>query len=207
MDGNSITPVMPVGGDSFGGNGFLWIFGLLILLGMFNGGWGTGNNYATATEMQNGFNAQNDMANQREILSAVNAQGAAAVAATNQSFHDSLAVMQNLYNETARDISDIRVGQAQALANQNECCCTTKQMIMQNNYDGALRDAATNANISAQIQSVKDMIAQNKIEALQRQVDSLTLNNALTGVVRYPTSTMYSVPSTIFSEPTTTTGA
>ena len=137
----------------------------------------------------------------------MNAQGAAAVAATNQSFHDSLAAMQNLYNETARDISDIRVGQAQALANQNECCCTTKQMIMQNNYDGALRDAATNANISAQIQSVKDMIAQNKIEALQRQVDSLTLNNALTGVVRYPTSTMYSVPSTIFSEPTTTTGA
>jgi hypothetical protein len=41
---------------------------------------------------------------------------------------------------------------------------------MQNNYDGALRDAATNANFTAQIQSVKDMIAQDKIESLQNQI-------------------------------------
>lgn len=210
MDNNGITPVMPVGGygDGFGGNSFMWIFGLLILLGLFNGnGFGGYGNNGLDQDINRGFDNQNTMANQREILSAVNAQGAAAVAATNQSFHDSLAAMQSLYNETARDISDLRVGQAQALANANSCCCETKQLIMQSNYDGALRDAATNANISAQIQSVKDMIAQNKIESLQRQVDCLTLNNALAGVVRYPTSTMYSVPSTIFTEPTTTTGA
>lgn len=198
MDNNGITPVMPVGGDAFnGGNSFMWIFGLLILLGLFNGGFGGfgGNGgYATSNEVQRGFDNQNTMANQREILSSVN-----------QSFHDNLAAMQSLYNETARDIAELRVGQANALANANSCCCETKQLIMQNNYDGALRDAATNANISAQIQSVKDMIAQNKIEALQRQVDSLSLHNALAGVVRYPTYTTYSVPSTIFNEPTTTT--
>lgn len=40
---NAIQPVMPVGGDGFGGeNGFMWIFGLLILLGLFNGN-GFGN--------------------------------------------------------------------------------------------------------------------------------------------------------------------
>ena len=49
---NGITPVMPIGGmgDSFGGS-FLWIFGLLILLGMFNGGglgWGN-NGFADST--------------------------------------------------------------------------------------------------------------------------------------------------------------
>lgn len=51
---NGIQPVMPVGGydgGGFGGNSFLWIFGLLILLGMFNGnGFGFGGNgqqYAT----------------------------------------------------------------------------------------------------------------------------------------------------------------
>ena len=45
--GASITPVVPVGGygDGFGGgNSFMWIFGLLILMGMFNGGFGWGNN-------------------------------------------------------------------------------------------------------------------------------------------------------------------
>lgn len=40
---SSITPVLPVGGgmDGIGGgNAFIWIFGLLILLGLFNGGFG-----------------------------------------------------------------------------------------------------------------------------------------------------------------------
>ena len=68
---------------------------------------------------------------------------------------------QNLYNEIARDISSVQLGQANILANQNECCCSTKQLIMQNNYDAAMRDAATNANFTAQIQSVKDMISLN----------------------------------------------
>ena len=202
-DGSGITPVMPVGGygDGMfgGGNSFIWIFGLLILLGLFNGGFGFGGNTgATSNEVQRGFDNQNAMANQREILSAVNAQGQAGIAATNQTFHDSLAAMQSLYNETARDIAALQVGLAQALANQNSCCCETKSMIQQSNYDAAMRDAATNANISAQIQSVKDMLAQDKIEALQSQINTLTLQNQLAGVVRYPMNTMYGVPSPCF---------
>lgn len=204
---------MSVGGcgdGMFGGNSFMYIFGLLILLGLFNGGWGGfgGNgfanaigyeNLATSNEVQRGFDNQNSMANQREILSAVNSGTAQSVAATNQTFHDTLGIIQNRYDELARDISGLAVGQAQALANQNSCCCETKQMIMQSNYDGAMRDAATNASFTAQIQSVKDMIAQDKIEALQNQVNALTLNNALAGVVRYPTNTYYAVPSPCFS--------
>ena len=62
---------------------------------------------------------------------------------------------------------------------------------MQNNYDGAMRDAATNANFTAQIQSVKDMIAQNKIEALQAQVNKLELQNATSNVLRFPNSWSY----------------
>lgn len=62
---------------------------------------------------------------------------------------------------------------------------------MQSNYDGAMRDAATNANITAQIQSVKDMIAQNKIETLQAQVSQLQLQNATANVLRYPNAWTY----------------
>lgn len=206
-----ITPVMPIGGmgDGFaGGSSFMWIFGLLILLGLFNGGFGGfGNNaaalgyenLATSNEVQRGFDNQNSMANQREILAAVNSGTAQSVAATNQTFHDTLGIIQNRYDELARDISGLAVGQANALANQNACCCDVKQLIMQSNYDGALRDAATNANFTAQIQSVKDAIAQDKIEALQSQVNSLTLQTQLAGVVRYPMNTMYGVPSPCFS--------
>ena len=57
--------------------------------------------------------------------------------------------------------------------------------------DGAMRDAATNANFTAQIQSVKDMIAQNKIESLQAQVSQLQLAQATAGVLRFPNQWSY----------------
>lgn len=181
-------------GNYFGNDAFMWIFALLILCGGgFGGGFFGGNNGVNTlnADMQRGFDNQNAMANQREILAAVNAGTAQSVAATNQSFHDNLAAMQALYNETARDVSDLRVGQATALANQNECCGATKQMIMQGNYDAAMRDAATNANFTQQIQGVKDMIAQNKIEALQAQVSQLQLAQATAGMMKFPTSWSY----------------
>ena len=187
-------------GWGFGdGGAFMWIFALLILAG---GGFGNGfgnnfanaigyENLATSNEVQRGFDNQNLQAQTRDILASVNAGTAQAVAATNQTFHDSLSAMQGLYNETARDISGLAVGQANALANQNACCCETKQMIMQSNYDGAMRDAATNANFTEQIQSVKDMIAQNKIESLQAQVSQLQLAQATAGVLRFPNQWSY----------------
>jgi hypothetical protein len=190
------------GNNGFGNdgwNGMIWLFAILALMGGGFGGWGGNNvatalgyeNLATSNEVQRGFDNQNAMANQREILSAVNAGTAQSVAATNQTFHDNLSAMQSLYNETARDIASLAVGQANLLAKENECCCETKQIIMQSNYDGAMRDAATNANFTAQIQSVKDMIAQDKIEALQAQVSQLQLAQATNGVLRFPNSWSY----------------
>lgn len=204
-NGTGIQPVMPIGGYGdgmgFGGGGF-WIFALLILAMMGGngfGGWGNNNfanaigyeNLATSNEVQRGFDAQNSMANEREILSAVNSGTAQAVAATNQTFHDTLGIIQNRYDELARDIAGLAVGQANQLAKSQECCCETKQLIMQNNYDGAMRDAATNANFTAQIQSVKDMIAQDKIESLQAQVSQLQLAQATSGMLRFPNSWTY----------------
>lgn len=185
--------------DAWGDNSFMWIFALLVLANGGFGGWGNNGlanaigyeNLATSNEVQRGFDNQNSLANEREILSAVNSGTAQAVAATNQTFHDTLGIIQNRYDELARDINGLAVGQAQVLANQNACCCATKELIMQNNYDGAMRDAATNANFTAQIQGVKDMIAQNKIESLQSQVNQLQLAQAVAGVVRYPMQSTY----------------
>ena len=174
------------------GNAFMWIFALLILAnGGFGGFGGNGNTNALQADVNRGFDNQNLQAQTRDIMAAVNAGTAQSVAATNQTFHDNLMAMQGLYNETQRDIAGLAVGQANALANQNECCCATKQLIMQSNYDGAMRDAATNANFTAQIQSVKDMIAQNKIESLQAQVSQLQLAQATSNVLRFPNSWSY----------------
>ena len=76
---------------------------------------------------------------------------------------------------------------------------------MQSNYDAAMRDAATNANFTAQIQSVKDDIAQNKIEALQAQVSQLQLQNAMCGVLKFPTAWTYA--GGVFPPVSTGTGA
>ena len=128
--GLSAADVALLNNDSMGGwNGMIWLFAILALMGGGFGGWGNNNfanaigyeNLATSNEVQRGFDNQNSMANQREILSAVNAGTAQAVAATNQTFHDTLGIIQNRYDELARDISGLAVGQAQSLANQNAC--------------------------------------------------------------------------------------
>ena len=194
-------------GGYFGGDGsaFMWIFALLILAGGGFGGLGWGNNgfanaigyenLATSSEVQRGFDNQNLQAQTRDILAAVNAGTAQSVATTNQTFHDNLSAMQSLYNETARDISALAVGQANMLANQNACCCDTKMLISetaaQNRYDSAMQTASINATTTAQTQKILDAISQNKIEALQAQVNALELRNATSNVLRYPTSWTY----------------
>ena len=186
-NGLSASDVALMNKDNFGGDAFMWIFALLILAGGGFGGFG--GNTSTNTldqDVQRGFDNQNLQAQTRDILAAVTAGTAQSVAATNQTFHDNLAAMQSLYNETARDIAGLAVGQANMLANQNECCCSTKMEIAQNRYDAAMNTAAINANTTAQTQKILDALAQNKIEALQAQVSALELQAATANVVRYP---------------------
>ena len=197
--GLSDSDVALLNDGGLGNNSFIWLFAILALMGGGFGGWGNNNlanaigyeNLATSNEVQRGFDNQNLQAQTRDILAAVNAGTAQSVAATNQTFHDSLMANQNLYNEIARDIAGLAVGQANQLANQNECCCETKQLISQVNYDAAMRDAQTNANLTAQIQGVKDLIAGNRIADMQNQISELQLQNAMSGVVRYPNAWTY----------------
>lgn len=188
-------------GFGWGGDGgaFMWIFALLILAGGGFNGWNNNGfnnavgyeNLATSNEIQRGFDNQNLQAQTRDILAAVNDGTAQSVAATNQTFHDNLAAMQNLYNETSRDLSGLAMGQAQILANQNECCCSTKMEIAQNRYEAAMNTAAINANTTEQTQKILDALQQNKIESLQAQISALELRNATQNVVRYPNSWTY----------------
>ena len=201
-------------GDGWGG--FMWIFALLILAGGGFGGFGNNNwmagNIATQNDVQRGFDNQNTIANQREILAATTAGTSQAVAATNQTFHDTISVLGDKYNELQRDIAGLAVGQANSLANQNECCCNTRMAIAdvgarldagiaQTRYDNALNTAAINANTTAQTQKILDTISANKIEALQDKVHALELQNAVSGVVRYPSALTYNAGASPFCNP------
>ena len=199
--GLSAADIAAISGDGMG-NGWGGMLFLFAILAMMNGGFGwggnNGNTNAIQADVNRGFDNQNLTAQTRDILGAVNAGTAQAIAATNQTFHDNLAAMQSLYNETARDIAGLAVGQANLLANQNECCCSTKQLIQQMNYDAAMRDAATNANIAAQTQKVIDLIQGNKIADMQNRINQLELQNQLGNVVRYPNGFVYNAGSNPF---------
>lgn len=205
-NGTGIVPVMNMGNnaDGFGGGGF-WIFALLILAMLGNGGFGWGGNgfanaigyenLATSNEVQRGFDNQNLQAQTRDILQAVNDGTAQTVGAVNQTFHDNLMATQNLYNELARDISNVQMAQAQALANQNECCCATKQLILEKTANTDSLIAQSKYESAMQMAQMESRIMQkmdaNKIEDLQNQVNALQLAQAMTGVVKYPLSTTY----------------
>lgn len=202
----------------FGESSFMWIFALLILANGGFGGFGNNGfanaigyeNLATSNEVQRGFDNQNSMANQRDILAAVNDASARGIAATNQVYHDTVSYVGDKYDELARDIAGVAVMQQQAIANQNECCCSQKMLmseigsginanIAQSRYESAMNTAAINANTTAQTQKIIDAITGNRIADMQNQINALQLQNELATVVRYPSNTFYAVPSPCFN--------
>ena len=185
---------MCFGGDcGFGSGGFIWAFLIFALL-MGNGGFGfggNGNTNALSADMQRGFDNQNTMANQREILSA-----------TNGVYHDVVATLGDKYSELARDIAGVNAGVSQAIANQCQLNGDLKLQISegfgQSRYDGAMNTASINAVTTMQTQKILDTLAQNKIEALQGRINQLELAQATCGMVRYPMSTTYSAGGSPF---------
>lgn len=182
-----------------GGNWLAMIFLFALIFGFGGNGWGNNGlanaigyeNLATSNEVQRGFDNQNSMANQRDILAAVN-----------QNFHDTAQYVGDKYGELQRDLAEIRVGQANMLANQNECCCNTRMEIQgaaaQQRYDSAMQTNQVLQAVQAEGAATRAMMQENKIESLQEQVRQLQLQQAVSGVVRYPDSFAYNAGSNPF---------
>lgn len=66
-----------------------------------------------------------------------------------------------------------------------------QQTSAQNRYDALANTNALQAAIAAEGQKTRDMLSQDKIEALQGKVAQLELANQLAGVVRYPNGWTY----------------
>ena len=163
MDSTGITPVMPVGGmdGAFGGgNAFIWIFGLLILLGLFNGGFGGfGNNaqfadVATKDYVSGVISNQSTQSGLQDILlsSANNNYETAQLisAQTNslmqQNYANQINVIQG-FNALQQQISNLSY-------HMDECCCQIKtQMLESRLSDAQTALNAANNNISNANQS------------------------------------------------------
>ena len=190
--------------DGWGnGMGFMWIFALLILANGGFGGWGNNGfqnalgyeNLATSNEVQRGFDNQNSMANEREILATVNANSLQGMQNSNQNTQYITSQVMDKYNELSRDIYGLAATQQAAMGQQAQCCCETKMLIAETaanqRYESAMQNNAIIQAIQADGNATRAMIQQEKIDALQQKVQTLEMQNAMTGVVRYPMSTAY----------------
>ena len=193
---NGITPVMNMGGGGFGaggGEGLIFLFAILCLFG--GGGFGGfGNNGGVASlnaDIQRGFDDQNQQALARDILNAVTNGTAQTIAASTANATNAINAIKDGNAALIREFGTVETALTALDGNMRDCCCGIKTQILQSDYNAAMRDAATNANFTAQIQSVKDLVQQNKIEALQAQVNQLQLQQATAGVLRFPNSWSY----------------
>ena len=164
-------------GDGCGmGGGFLsWILIFALLGGGFGGfGWGNrGGSPVTEADLCNA-NSFNELKNSVGRLS--DNQAAIARQTDNAICQLGYQALQNT-NTLSSQLAD--------------CCCTTQRGIDSVKFDMANYSAATNATIAANTQKILDKMCADQTAALQARVQSLELQQALCGVVRYPTSTTY----------------
>ena len=194
MDTTSgITPVMPVDGGFGGGGSFIWIFGLLILLGLFNGnGFGFGGNgNALNADMQRGFDNQNTMAQTRDILSAVTSGTAQTIAASTQNASNAINAIKDGNAALIREFGTVESALTALGGKQQECCCEILRAVDGVNYNGAINTAAINANTTAQTQKILDAIMGNRMADMQSQINALQLQAATANVLRFPNAWTY----------------
>ena len=203
----TLSDIAALNHDNDWGGGCWWVIVLFALIfGWGNNGFGNNGfanaigyeNLATSNEVQRGFDNQNSMANQREILAAVNAGTMQGIQTTNQVFHDTLGALSDKYQELQRDIAGLAVGQANLLAKENECCCSVQRAIDGVNYNVAMQVNDAVQKIGDKIQGVSDQITGNRMADMQNQINQLQLDQAMQGVVRYPNMFAYNAGNNPF---------
>ena len=178
--------------DMFGGNNFMGIFGLLILLGILNGGFGGfgGNSqqYATREQVQSGFEAMNAADSQRDILNAVTTAGTNGIAATKEAQYETISVIKDVQVALTRELGMVEAKGDSILAKLNECCCQILRGQDSIKYDALKNKQDILDRIGDAERRITNKLEEDKVARLEREIADLKLGNALCGVVRYPTS-------------------
>ena len=165
----------------FSGEAFMWIFALLILAGGGFGGFGGyGNGALTQDAMQNGFNFNDLQAQNRDIMNGISA-GAA----------QEIEVAKDIENRLQAEIGQVAMMAQQNQSNQQQCCCNILRAIDGVNYNNAMNTASINANTTEVGQKILDAITGNRMADMQNQINRLELQQAVAGVVRYPSQFSY----------------
>lgn len=169
-------------GFGFGGSG-IWLFAILALMWGGNGFFGRNSNDGRCATVED----LNNSANFTRLENQVGMNGQAIA----QGFTNVGNGICNLGYQLATDFGSLS-------KELSTCCCENKQISLENRYLAAQNTAEINANVVAQVQSIKDLIYQEKANAQAAKIQQLELNQALCGVVRYPVSATYNAGNPFF---------
>ena len=177
MDGNySLADIAAAtGGEGFSGaNGGMWIFALLILLAIGNGGFlggKSGDRNASVGDIQ-----------RSQDFAAIERQLNEGVATTRQGVYDTTGAIKDGNYNILGELRDLQTVSTTGFSNMQNCCCETNRNIDSVKFDMANYSAAIQANNTANTQKVLDALNQSKVEAMQNQINNLQLQQALCGV-------------------------
>ena len=203
--GYSLADVAAATGNNstWGSEGGAWWIIILFLFCFMGGGWGgAASNAATQSDVQNDFNFASLERQNGDIIAAIH-QG---VYDTTGAVKDGNAFNQSMLKDVAYDINGELKDNAYNLGRD---ISAVRDIVRENNYEIGKGFAMVNSNIDsirydnamntkellasncAQTQKILDAITGNRIADMQNQINSLQLQAALCGVVRYPNATTY----------------
>lgn len=199
--GLSLGDVAALSNGGFGGLGgdLSGLIYLAVIFAMFGGGFGFGGfgngagaavatGMATQADMQRGFDQQNTMAQTRDILSAVTSGTAQTISASTQNAANAITAIKDGNASLIREFGNVENALTSLGGNMQSCCCEILRAVDGVNYNSAINTAAINANTTAQTQKILDAIAGNRIAEMEQQIQQLTLQNAMQGVMRFPSA-------------------
>lgn len=182
--------------------GAWWIIILFLFCFMGGGGWNNNGRAATANEVQNDFNFASLERQNQSIIDNVHQASYDVTGAVK----DGNTFSQSMMKDIAYDINgEIRDNTSLLESDIRD----VKDAVHQNNYeigqgfamvgrgidsikyDNAINTRELLASNCAQTQKILDVLTGNRMADMQNQINSLQLQAALGGVVRYPTQTTY----------------
>ena len=203
-DGLSAADVALLGKDGgMGGVGgigaLIFLFAIIALLGGGFGGIGGGNaasaaaltGIATQNDVQRGFDTQNLQMQTQGILAAVTGGTAQTIAASTQNAANAITAIKDGNASLIREFGNVETALTALGGGMQECCCNILRAVDGVNYNSAINTAAINANTTAQTQKILDAIAGNRMADMQNQINQLQLQNAMSGVLRFPSAWTY----------------
>lgn len=182
MENYSLSDIAAVSEGGLGGSSSSWVLIILFAL-MF--GWG-GNGFGSKSDGVSGYATA---ASQQEIL-----------------FGQQFQNLDNKIDRLGNGIADATFALNNAVTTEGRtiqtqlanCCCENQRNVDSVRFDMANYAASIQQNDTANTQKILDAISQNKIESLQGQINQLQLQNAMNGVVRYPSAWTYSAGASPF---------